>query len=250
MRKSTISAVAAVILSTAALTACTQGAAFPNVIQVQNAESQQNIVTVQASEKIQVVPDIAEIIFAVSTQAADAKECQTKNSEDLDKVIKLFEAQGIESKSIQTSNYGLNPIYDWNNGQTLTGYEMKTTITVSDVLIDQVGVLLTASIDAGANNIESVTYLSSNYTASYEEALKKAIDTARNKAQAIASADSRNIDAMLRVEEQADNQEVRYTGYRNSGAGAASKEEAAVSMDVAPGQLDIEARVTVDFLMK
>lgn len=227
------------------LTACSQGAAsepFPNTIKIENSDS--NVVTVQASEDIKVVPDMAEIIFAVTSQAQDAKSCQEQNAKDLENVITFLKGAGVTETSIQTSSYGLEPIYNWEAGQTITGYEMKTRITVSDIPIDQTGELLTSSVEAGINSIQDVSYLSSQYDENYQQALKGAIEAAKQKAAAIAEASGCILGPIVHVEEANDYQQTRYSGYRNAVAGAM---EEGGAMDVEPGQLTITARVTVDF---
>ena len=141
-------------VSAIGLTACTQGSAsapIPDTIKVENVKD--NVITVQSTEEVKVVPDMAELVFSVTTQAADAKACQEQNSKDLDHVISFLKGTGIAETSIQTSNYGLDPIYDWNSGRTITGYEMNTTITVSDIPIDQAGTLISSSVEAGINSI-------------------------------------------------------------------------------------------------
>ena len=50
----------------------------------------------------------------------------------------------MEEGSIQTTGYYMNPRYSWSNDtQTLIGYEATTTLTVSDLLIDSLGDILT-----------------------------------------------------------------------------------------------------------
>ena len=50
---------------------------------------------------------------------------------------------------------------------------MTTSLTVSDIPVDQAGAIISQSVEAGVNGIESVDYFSSNYDAAYQEALKK-----------------------------------------------------------------------------
>ena len=104
------------------LTACstgTQGAgtAAGGVVQVQNVEEQ--VISVSSREEVQVTPDMAEIVYSVYTQEADAKACQEANGKQLDQVIEMLKGMGFEESSIQTSNYSMNPIYDWDAGQTI-----------------------------------------------------------------------------------------------------------------------------------
>ena len=72
---------------------------------VSSANSERNVISVNSSETITVVPDIAEIVYAVRTEAKDAASCQQKNTEDVAKVIELLKGLGVEETSIQTSDY-------------------------------------------------------------------------------------------------------------------------------------------------
>jgi uncharacterized protein YggE len=223
-----------------------QASSFPNYIEVRNVE--QNVITVQSAETVKVVPDMAQISFSVATQEKDAKTCQEKNNEDLTRVIQFLKDFGISAESIQTSNYGMNPIYDWSAGQKITGYEMESALTVSDITIEQTGTLLTACVDAGINNINRVSYFSSQYDTCYQEALTKAIASAREKAQAIAEAGGCALGAVVHVEEYTDSQELRYNSYSKYSRDSGGVAEAAMAdMAVEPGQVSIEARVCVDF---
>ena len=81
---------------------------------------------------------------------------------------------GVEEKSIQTSDYGMSPIYDWNSGQQkVKGYQMNTSITVSDILVENIGKIITDSVASGVNELDSVQYLCSDYDEKYQEALKR-----------------------------------------------------------------------------
>ena len=62
---------------------------------------------------------------------------------------------------------------------------MTTNLTVSDIPIDNAGTIITKSVAAGVNGINSVSYFSSSYDASYQEALKGAMAVAQAKAQAL-----------------------------------------------------------------
>ncbi|MEG0688458.1 MAG: SIMPL domain-containing protein [Hungatella sp.] len=223
------------------LTACA-GAPIPDTIQVKNAANQ--VIHVESKEEIKVVPDIAEIVLGVYSQDPDAKICQSHNETALKQALEVLTTFGVAETSIQTSGYGLNPVYNWEAEKTITGYEMTTTITVSDLPLDRVGSLLTSCVDAGVNNIQSVSYLSSQYEESYAAALTKAIESARIKAQAIADAGGCTLGEISHVEEFANAESARYDALRNASDNAMTAQG---EMSVMPGQVGIEARVAVDF---
>ncbi len=233
---------------TACGTASASSASLPSSIQIEDTSSQ--VITVTSSETVQITPDIAQLVFAIHSQEKTAKDCQHQNMVSLNQVLEYLKTQGIADTSVKTSNYSLNPIYDWKNGQTLTGYEMTTNITISDVPLENAGALITSVIENGANDVESVTYLSSKYDDCYQEALQTAIASAKTKAEALASAGGRSLGAMVRVEEYTPNTSTRYTKNLSSNSAMEEKATADVAMDVMPGQLDVKATVTVDFAIQ
>lgn len=236
----------AVAVLTIGLAGCSTG---PSTISVQNVDSSLDQITVTGKSEVKITPDVAEIVYSVFTKAETAVECQTENAKSLDAAIKTLTGLGVEEKSIQTSSYGLNPVKDWNSSeQKITGYEMTTRITVSDIPVEEAGHILSESVAAGVNGIDSVNYYSSNYDEAYQEALKGAMEESRVKAEAIAAASGRSSVDVCRVEEYGYNPTARNSTYQ---AAKTSMMESAAAGDMAvmPGELTVEAQVTVDYTM-
>lgn len=229
------------------LTACSQTASVPGTVKVQNVDD--NVVRVNSREQIKVEPDIAEIVYGVYSQASDAQTCQTQNNTDLEKVIELLKSQGVEEKYIQTSNYGLSPVYDWEAGKTITGYEMNTDVTVSNIPLEKVGALLSESVNAGINSINSVTYKSSKYDESYQQALAKAVESAKAKATSMEAAGGYKLGRIVNIEEYGSSHSARSNGYE-AGAGVMKEEMAVADMAVMPGEIEIEANISVEFAIE
>ena len=120
---------AAVLFAAVMAGGCATPAQFPDTIKVQDVNDSEGI-TVTGKEEVKVVPDMTEIRYGVYSQAQTASQCQEDNAKQLDQTIETLKGLGVEETSIQTSAYGLSPIYDWNSGnRTITGYEMNTEIT-------------------------------------------------------------------------------------------------------------------------
>ena len=179
----------------AILSACTPQMTtnVPNVLRVENVDvGDEGKVTVNSSESVEITPDMAEIVYGITSEDEDASACQQKNTETLNQVLAFLKEQGYEDESIKTTGFSLEPRYDWSgNTQKLVGYSMYTQVTVTDVPMEAVGGLLSKTVESGANEIQNVTYFSSTYDQAYKEALEKAVELARGKAQAIAEADGR-----------------------------------------------------------
>ncbi|MDO5417743.1 MAG: SIMPL domain-containing protein [Lachnospiraceae bacterium] len=214
-------------------------------IQIENTDSQ--VITVTSRETVKVVPDMAEVVYAVTTQQKDAAACQEENSQKVAQLAETLKALGVEEKSIQTSGYDMNPRYDWDKNGEIVGYEAATQVTVSDLPLDQVGTILSKSVESGVNQIQSVVYLSSRYDESYQEALKQAVGQAQEKAQALADASGCTLGRAVRITEHSDSQSARYDAPVNR---LAMKEASMADMTVMPGEVDVEASISVDFAIQ
>ena len=230
---------AAVAAAALGLGGCAAGTQMPDTLKVQNVDAAENVITVTGREEVKVVPDMARIEYAVYTREDTAAACQEKNASDLNAAIETLKGLGVEETSIQTSSYGLSPIRNWNSDkQEIIGYEMTTNLTVSDIPIDNAGTIITKSVAAGVNGINSVSYFSSSYDASYQEALKGAMAVAQAKAQALAEAGAKTLAGVVHVEEFGYQPDTRYASYNSGGSAkmaAAVAEDAASRTDRPPG---------------
>lgn len=233
------------------LSACGSGAAasFPDVIKVQTVESSgENTLNVNSRETVKVTPDMAEIVCGITTENADAAACQQENTEKLNAVVEYLKGLGYDESSIQTSDFSLNPRYDWSgNTQELVGYEMTSRVTLTNVPMDQVGSLLSETVAAGANEICSVSYFSSKYDECYQEALTKAVETARAKAETLAAASGQKVGAVISIQEYGENQSAKYVSSNMNFAREESVASAAADMAVMPGEMEISAQIGVEF---
>lgn len=211
-------------------------------IQVESVDGQ--VISVNSREQVKVVPDMAEIVYAVTTQNQDAAACQKENGEKVSQLVETLKGLGVEEKSIQTSDFYMNPRY--RNG-TITGYESTTEVRVSDIKLEQTGEIMSNSVDSGVNQIRSVSFLSSQYDESYQEALKLAMASAREKAEALAEAGGCTLGPVVSVSEYSANDSMRYDSRVMMAAGT---EAAVADMAVMPGEIEIEANITVEYAIQ
>lgn len=252
MRKVYIAAGTAVITALLA-TGCSAGTSseivLPSVLDIRQTQ-EDDTVTVQSRETVMAQPDVAEVSISVYSEDPDAARCQQKNEESLNQTLEFLKSQGLEEKAIQTSGYSLNPRYRWTEeqGQVLTGYEMTTQITVSGIPMEKVGDILGGSVAAGANSIDYVKYMCSDYDAVYQEALKKAVTMAKTKAEAMGEAGGFQVLEVTDIQEYGENQTARYANTKAAAVAEASAGAADfASMSVEAGEMEIEARLTVSF---
>ena len=203
-----------------------------------------NTISVNSSESVSVIPDIAQIVYSVRSQAKEPADCQQKNSQSVSSVIELLKELGVSESSIRTSDYYMNPVYDYSgNTAKVTGYEAVISLTVSDLPIDGLDELLARSVQEGVNTIQSITYMASNYDESYKQALAKAVETAYEKAEVLASASGRNVGKAVKITETSGYSEARYEDNARTGmySATAKQELMADTASISPGQIEVNA---------
>lgn len=252
MNRGTLRKVAALVLGACllagVLTACGSGA---------RATANEGGITVSASSEVKVVPDKARVNVQIITEDKTAEACRNANAEKLDAVLKALSEMGVADTSVQTSYANLSPQYgsvtssDDDGGKiedwVITGYEMTTSLTVSDLDIDNVGAAVQACVGAGADGTNGIEYYASDYDATYNDALAKAIETAKTKAEGIAKVTGVGLGRVTNVTEGYQDTSYRYVDSYN--VAMAAEEDAAVSgaAKTMPGQVSITAEVTVTY---
>lgn len=219
---------------------------------VSSSVSNVNSISVNSNEKVTVVPDIAQVEYSVRTEAGDAAACQQKNTEAVSQVIELLKTLNVDEASIQTSDYYMNPVYNYSgNTPRVTGYEAVTTLTVSDLPIDGLDEILSQSVSNGINTIRSITYQASKYDESYQQALTTAVESAHRKAEALADAAGCQVGSVINIRETSGYSQERYSDYALTNRYAAAKQEMSMAMEdnagIMPGEIQVEASIVVEY---
>lgn len=192
----------AVVLATAVATTIFAGGhvygnAFAQVIPPQPPQQQQNsnlehTIMVSGTASTKAIPDRAVITFAVETRDSTAVAALEKNSETMSRVLAALENAGVQKNETSTAYFNIYPVYNYTqngNVQSLQGYTVTNSLTVSSSRTGNVSSWIDAAVQAGANRVDSVQFVFSNQQlAKIQSALiENAIDNARGKADTIAT---------------------------------------------------------------
>lgn len=214
---------------------------FPQEV-VAASDTTQNTVSVNGVGEITVKPDVAYITIGVETEDKDASVAQADNSAKMDKVLKAIKALGIKEDEIKTTQYSVYDRYDYFDNDDSEKYYVVTNtvqVTVTDVTI--VGDVVDAATTAGSNQVSNIQFGISNEDEVYQEALKLAMESAKNKANSIASTFGKSVSVPVNVSE---------TSYY-SGAVRGNFEmmamDAKAATPISTGELTISAQVSVEY---
>ena len=144
------------------------------------------VVNVTGVAKVDVKPDTAYVTLGVSTTEVTVQSALDKNSASVVKVIDAIKKLGVKDEDIQTSNFWVNPRYDYNKQPAVqTGYTAANDVTVK-ITPEKVFQVILAGATNGANNFYNFILKVSNEEDIKITLMAQAIDDAKKKAEAIA----------------------------------------------------------------
>jgi uncharacterized protein len=198
-------------------------------------------VTVAGEAVTRVEPDAAVLVLSVVTQSAQAIAAQQENARKSEAVSNAIKTTGGSNVEIKTSDYALQPQYDYrdNSLPKIVGYNARNSVIVTTVDLKNVGALIDAASRAGANSIDNVSFVLRQTSPARGQALGDATQQAMNKARAIAQALGGRV---LRVIEESESATVASQPEMNYDSRTAMR---ASITPITAGQLSIKSNVQV-----
>jgi uncharacterized protein YggE len=147
-------------------------------------------IRVRGVGKVRVLPDQLRLSIQVNVPRAEtAVEALTRNSQLTTRLLALLKRFGISEADIQTTRVSINPIYDYDkriSPPPIIGYSAQNEVLVVVKKIEDTGRILDQAVKTGASGFGPLQYESSRRTEFEREALKRAADDARTKAELLA----------------------------------------------------------------
>jgi uncharacterized protein YggE len=148
-------------------------------------------------------PDRAFVSIAAESRARTSREAQRSNAEAMTTVLARLKAAGLVGDAIQTTGYDIQPEFDYGNGrQTLRGYVARNAIEVRIDELPKLGEILDIAVGAGATSVAGVRFDLKDRSGAEREALQRAVEDGRGRAEAAAAGAAMKVDRIVRIEEQ------------------------------------------------
>ena len=156
----------------------------------------QETVSVEGRGEVYAKPDVAMVIFSVSNEAKTVADAIQENSQIINEVISSVKIQGVEAKYLKTISFNLYPRYEYEEVEglvrpegkrVLVGYEVRQSLEVKIKDMENIGNIIQAATNAGANQIGALNFTIDNEDVYKEEARRLAIEQAEAKAEQLAS---------------------------------------------------------------
>lgn len=219
---------------------------FTSTVNAQQGDSRPRprTLTVSGEATISAEPDQAQIDIGVVTQARTAPEASKENADRLSRVLAEVKKLLGKSDEVKTSGYSLTPNYRYPQGggkPEIIGYNASNTVRVKTTHLDQVGRVIDAAMQAGANNINRLIFTLKDEQAAQLEALRTASAKAKVKAEAIAGSLGLKI---VEISSVTEGERSVQPVFRQAMA-ARGEALAAAPTPVEPGTVEIRSTVTL-----
>ena len=200
------------------------------------------VIVVTGEAVVKRAPDRAWVSIAAQSRARTAQEAQRLNTDAMNAVFEKIKAAGIPADAIQTTGYNLQPEFDYANGkQTLRGYVARNQVQVRVDALAKTGDVIGAAVGSGATNVSGVRFDLKDRDGAEREALRLAVQDARQRANYAATGAGVTIERVIRVEEQRDGGDMP----RPMPMMAMRSEAAQSAVPMEAGEIEVRARVTL-----
>lgn len=197
-------------------------------------------INVNGEGKIMVTPDQADIIVGVTNTGADAATVKKANDTAIDAILKFLKGQKLQPADYQTQRVNLNRNYD--SDKKKYSYVASQTIVIHLKDLSKYDALMMGVTDAGANEIQGVTFKTSKQAEYESQARVKAVADARKKANDYAGALNQKIGKAITV---TDNTQTFFPQYMREEMKAF--DGAPVRETLAVGEITVTATVNIAF---
>lgn len=202
-------------------------------------------ITVTGRGEVFAAPDEATVTIGVTTEAPEASAAMRDNSEAMGAVQARLVALGIAERDLQTTALSLQPRWDHQQSQDgqprITGFVATNMLTVRVRDLGALGGVLDATLGDGANTLGGLSFGISDDRALRDEARRAAVAEAVATARVLAEAAGVTLGGI---------EEILEGGGANRPVPFARMDMAmAESVPVAPGEVSLDAQVTITWAL-
>ncbi len=166
------------------------------------AHAEESRVVVSASGKVSVKPDMAEFGVVLQSNAKSAERAAAETAEKYHRVQAALRTAPVPLEDAPTVSYTVSPNWEWDQSlgkSLLKGYTARHAIMVHVRTLGLIGRAIDAAVQAGADEVQSITFSSSRYEELRQQALAAAVGNARRDGSIMAQAAGGRLGPLIEV---------------------------------------------------
>ena len=197
-------------------------------------------ITVSASGKVTVVPDVARVTLGVTITKPTVKAARENAAVSMTKIIAAVKALGVADADIQTVGLSLYPQYANGSPSRIVGYQISEQLQITIRDLDKTGDVVDAATAKGATDVNGISFELADPAKALNDARANAVTAAQASAQAMATAGHVTLGSVVSISDTNPTTPIYYGAMR-----AAALDSAATPIKV--GTQDMSVQLTVVF---
>lgn len=141
-------------------------------------------VVVQADGSYETDPDLATLVFSISSQDKELKKAYDTAAQSMQRIVALADKNGLKKSDVSTGTLTLTPSYDRDHKGKPKSYTVQGDITLRVHDFSQIGALLDGAVEDNIVDFRSLTYSIADEEAAKEHAVGEAMRHATARASA------------------------------------------------------------------
>lgn len=198
---------------------------------------------------VKIKPDVAYINLGVECENKVSQKAQEENAKKMAAVVESLKEQGIKENDVKTISYDIRTLRYYNektHKSETTGYRVENVVQVTINNINNVGKVIDAVSEKGANLIRNIRFGTTKQDEYYLQALKIAMDNAKGKANVLAESIGVVLKKPSKISENS------YGGYtmidaNDSYRANSMKKFESIETSISSGELEIRANVNIEY---
>lgn len=212
-----------------------------------SADSPAPMITVQGAGLAVAAPDMAALTLGAEANRRHADDAMDAVAQDMAAILAALREMGVDEADIQTTGLSLQPYWSSstqsNPTRRIDGFSARNTVAVTLRDLDAVGGVINRMVDLGANSFRGVTFGLQDPEPVRDIARRDAVADAMRKAQLYADAAGLTLGPIQAISE----------------GGAAvpqpvmtleAARSMAADMPIAPGEISMQAIVSIQFRLQ
>ena len=201
------------------------------------------VVVAMGHATIERAPDRAFVTFSTETRGTKPEDVQKQNALAMTRVEDAATRAKVPADAVRTLGFNLQEEFDWVNGKRVSrGYTASNSVEVRVDDLTTLGSLMDAAVQAGATGVGAVRFDLKDRAGAEREALRLAVADARARVDAAAAGANTRVVGIVRIEESGAPRGPMPVPMMRMAMAASDR---APETPVAPGQIEIEASVTL-----
>lgn len=217
-----------------------------------------NTISVSGMGEVFAVPDMATFSVTVREEAKDVSTAQDAATKKSNAIFDYLKGAGVEEKDIKTTNYSVNPKYEYSQGvctqyscppskQALVGFEVYQTFEVKVKDPKKAGELLSGVGSKGASEVSGLSFTIEDEDQLKSDAREEAIEDAEAKAEELADQLGVKIVRVVGFNENEGGYPIYYAKSMAMADGRGGASEAAPAPALPTGENKITSNVNITY---